>query len=340
MSEPPRDLLAALTCLGLLPAGETAPAEALAGGVSSDIWRVDLPNGPVCVKRALAKLKVEADWRAPVERSGYEIAWMETVAEIESAVAPRLLASDAESGLFVMPYLDPADYPVWKDELMAGTADPAFAESVGRALVRIHAATAGDEAMAMRFDSGEIFHAIRLDPYLLAASRRHPSRADTLARIVATTAETRLALVHGDISPKNILKGPEGPVFLDAECAWYGDPAFDLAFCLNHLLLKCVYLPLAAAGYLACFDALSDAYMACVDWESPAALERRVARLLPGLMLARVDGKSPLEYLDTDARRGAVRRASHALLAAPVRTLGALRARWAEDPALDEGKPR
>ena len=340
MSEPPRDLLAALTRLGLLPAGEIAPAEALAGGVSSDIWRVDLPDGPVCVKRALAKLKVEADWQVPVERSGYEIAWMETVAGIDPGIVPRLLASDAESGLFVMPYLDPADYPVWKDRLMDGQADPAFAESVGQAVVRIHAATAGNELMAMRFDSGEIFHAIRLDPYLLAAARRHPDRADAIRPVVATTAETRLALVHGDVSPKNILIGPTGPVFLDAECAWYGDPAFDLAFCLNHLLLKCVHRPPAAPGYLACFDALANAYMAGVDWEPPKALENRVARLLPGLMLARVDGKSPLEYLDTEAQQDAVRRTARTLLAAPVDTLAALRARWAEDLALGEGKPR
>ena len=60
-------LLPALARMALLaPGAPVPPAEPLAGGVSSDIWRVDLPQGPVCVKRALAKLKVAADWRAPV----------------------------------------------------------------------------------------------------------------------------------------------------------------------------------------------------------------------------------------------------------------------------------
>src|SRR5690606_24626353 len=115
-----------------------------------------------------------------------------------------------------------------------------------------------------------------------------------------TTASTRLALVHGDVSPKNILIGPNGPVFLDAECAWYGDPAFDLAFCLNHLLLKCLWTPRAATDFLASFEALAAAYRSGVVWEPPEALERRTARLLPGLLLGRIDGKSPVEYLTAD----------------------------------------
>ena len=94
-----------------------------------------------------------------------------------------------------------------------------------------------------------IFHDIRLEPYLVATAGGHPDRADGAA---AAGARSRprpgAALVHGDVSPKNILVGPAGPVFLDAECAWYGDPAFDLAFCLNHLLLKCLWTPRRAAG--------------------------------------------------------------------------------------------
>ena len=111
--------------------------------------------------------------------------------------------------------------------------------------------------------------------------------------------------MHGDVSPKNILVGPQGPVFLDAECAWYGDPAFDLAFCLNHLLLKCVWVPPARAGFLRCFDALSAAYLEA-SLASPA-VEARAATLLPGLLLARVDGKSPVEYLTSERDRAGAR---------------------------------
>ena len=147
---------------------------------------------------------------------------------------------------------------------------------------------------------------------------------------ILQTAATRRVLVHGDVSPKNILVGPDGPVILDAECAWYGDPAFDLAFCLNHLLLKCLWTPAALGRFLACFDALAAAYLGGVAWEPPGELERRAARLLPGLLLARVDGKSPVEYLTAETDRERVRGVARALLGAPVDRLGAVRAAWAD----------
>ena len=124
-------------------------------------------------------------------------------------------------------------------------------------------------------------------------------------------------------------------MFLDAECAWWGDPAFDLAFCLNHLLLKCLWTPAATAAFLAAFEALAAAYLDAVDWEPREAIERRAAALLPGLLLARVDGKSPVEYIDDDADRERVRRVAGALLRRPVARLGdvagAWRTKWRHD---------
>ncbi len=139
--------------------------------------------------------------------------------------------------------------------------------------------------------------------------------------------------MHGDVSPKNILVGPAGPVFLDAECAWWGDPAFDLAFCLNHLLLKCLWTPRARDGFLACFDAMADTYRAGVRWEAADALDARAAHLLPGLFLARVDGKSPVEYITTDADKDRVRRVARALLIAPPARLDVIRQAWARELA-------
>jgi len=194
----------------------------------------------------------------------------------------------------------------------------------------VHAATAGREDVARRFASDANFHAIRLEPYLLATARAHPDLAPGLHALADRTARTRLALVHGDVSPKNILVGPQGPVFLDAECAWYGDPAFDIAFCLNHLLLKCAWVPTAQVRFLACFDALADAYLQGVSWEAAPEVEARAASLLPGLLLARVDGKSPVEYLEDESSKSRVRRVARTLLAAPVPNLAAVRRQWQE----------
>jgi aminoglycoside phosphotransferase (APT) family kinase protein len=142
------------------------------------------------------------------------------------------------------------------------------------------------------------------------------------------TAATHLAVVHGDVSPKNILLGPHGPVLLDAECAWFGDPAFDVAFCLNHLLIKSVKLPHRAGSFRDAARALADAHAARVDWEPSSALTARVVSLLPAMTLARVDGSSPVEYLNDD-ERGIVRTIGRALLRAPSTDLDQLLDRWA-----------
>lgn len=320
-------LLAFLRRSGLAALDEEPLLAPLPGGVSSDIWRVELRGGPVCVKRALPRLRVAQLWEAPVERNRYERRWLECAAEIEPGAAPRVLAHD-DAGFLAMEYLAPARHPLWKDELRAGRADAGFAAAVGARVARIHAATAQRERVARRFATDASFHAIRLEPYLLAAARVHPEVSDALQALARRTGRTRLALVHGDVSPKNILCGPGGPVLLDAECAWYGDPAFDLAFCLNHLLLKCLWTPAARSGFFACYRALARAYLERVAWEPAAVLEARAASLLPGLLLARVDGKSPVEYLSREADKDRVRRAARALLVAPPDHLEAVLEAW------------
>jgi aminoglycoside phosphotransferase (APT) family kinase protein len=331
MPNAPSDILAIVRRGGLLGLEPDVSAAPLTGGVSSDIWRVDLPGGAVCVKRALPRLKVQADWRAPVERNAFEAAWLGVVAGIAPEAAPPLIFRDETADALVMTFLDPTRHRLWKTELRDGRAEADEAAAVGRQLARIHGATANSTALAERFPSDRIFHEIRLAPYLLATAERHPDLARPLKRLARRTAITKLALVHGDVSPKNILLGPDGPVFLDAECAWYGDPAFDLAFCLNHLLLKCLWTPAAAEGFLACFDALVEAYFLGVDWEPRDELEARAATLLPGLFLARVDGKSPVEYLTDPGAKDLVRSTARRFLLEPVATLMPIRAAWAEE---------
>ena len=321
----PEPVLGFLRRGGLAAAEENPRAIALSGGVSSDIWRVELRGGPICVKRALPRLRVAQLWEVPVERSRYERMWIETVNAIVPGAAPRVLAAD-EAGFFAMELLD--GFPLWKARLAEGIADRDFARQVGDRLARIHAATAGDAGVAASFDTDANFHAIRLEPYLLATAKVHPALAPALENLVARTAGTKLALVHGDVSPKNILIGPQGPVFLDAECAWYGDPAFDLAFCLNHLLLKCLWVPARGSAFLKCFDALSEAYLDDVNWESRAGIESRTATLLPGLLLARVDGKSPVEYVTDEKQKDRVRAVASALLRTPPSGLAEVREAW------------
>jgi hypothetical protein len=308
--------------------GESASWTPLTGGVSSDLWRVDLPGRSVCVKRALAHLKVAADWQAPLSRNASEYAWMCFAFDQLPDNVPLPLAHDPAAGLFAMAYLPPERFPVWKAQLLRGQVEPETAAAVGGALGTLHAASARDIALADEFATDASFHALRIEPYLLATARAHPGLSDVLGRLAERTAATHLALVHGDVSPKNILVGANGPVLLDAECAWYGDPAFDLAFCLNHLLLKCLVVPTRHAQLDECAELLTEAYFGRVDWEPRARLEARAAALLPALLLARVDGKSPVEYLTDPAQQDFVRRHATAALHSPADTIADVRAAW------------
>ena len=195
----------------------------------------------------------------------------------------------------------------------------------------IHNRTAGDHQIARMFGSDDDFTAIRLEPYLLATAHKHPDLAAPLKFLVQETLGMKLALVHGDVSPKNILIGRRGPVFLDAECAWYGDPAFDLAFCLNHLLLKCMLNRRAITRFLTCYDRFAETYLRSVNWELRDELEPRAAQLLPALMLGRVDGKSPVEYITEEADKERVRKVARFLLTDRAEKLDAVRDAWAAD---------
>ena len=317
----------ALLRMRLIDADEFPPITPLAGGVSSLIARADTRSGPLCVKQALPELKVATQWSAPLERSHAELDWIRQVGKWVPGAVPAILGEDRESHAFAMSWLEPSLHPVWKLQLRDGIAHPAFAAEVAHQLAAIHAASADDDALAQTFANDENFFQLRLDPYFGEAARVHGDCAPMLQELIKDTSNNKRALVHGDISPKNLLAGPRGPVFLDAECAWYGEPAFDVAFCLCHLLAKCLWRPQSTDDFMACFDAFADTYLAGVSWEDAAAIEARIARLLAAILLARVDGKSPLEYLD---QRGKDLQRQFALsrVRAPVSRLAAIRSDW------------
>lgn len=320
-------VLSALRHMGLVDAGEMPVVTPLTGGVSSLIVRVDTRRGPLCVKQALPALKVASEWLAPQDRSHAEVAWLREVSARWPQAVPALLAEDPATYCFAMSWLPPQDYPVWKAQLRDGCAGLATAAQVATQVAAIHAGTAGNSVLAGRFAYDRNFFELRLDPYFGAAARAHPDCAPVLLQLSADTAARKLALVHGDISPKNILVGPVGPVILDAECAWYGDPAFDAAFCLCHLLAKCLWQPAHRAHYLAAWDAFCNAYLDGVRWEPREAIAGRVALLLAAILLARVDGKSPLEYLG-EPERALQRQFARRWLLAGDRTLAAMRDDW------------
>ncbi|MBL9178812.1 MAG: aminoglycoside phosphotransferase family protein [Verrucomicrobiaceae bacterium] len=287
----------------------------LAGGVSSDIALIESAQGKIVVKAALEKLRVKDDWFADVARNRVEQDYFDYAANIIPRSVPRILGSGP--GWFAMEYL--GDMPNWKSQLLAGNIELSTAQLAGEVLGRLHGASWLDPVARDRFATLPNFHALRIEPYLLTTAARVPEAAEFLRREAAMLAQTRLALVHGDYSPKNLLTGPQRLVVLDAECAWFGDPAFDVAFMLSHLLLKALLhrdttrlVPEFWFAYAHGLELMRESHDASTDssvkflgnstLRSFAALETRMTRLLLCLLLARVHGKSPVEYLSDDQR--------------------------------------
>ena len=306
--------------LGIGSADEVTRVVPLSGGVASDIARVDVSGRSYAVKFALPKLKVAADWRAPVHRNAAEYAWLQFAANVRPAGAVALFGrSDAQHG-FVMEFLSGDDAYLWKSALLAGHPDKGEAAAVGDQLGAIHAASVQDGFDPTPFRNRDDFRSLRIEPYLDYTAEKWPELAGNFRDLADMLYRGDSVLVHGDVSPKNILFRSSGPVILDAECATMGDASFDPSFCLNHLVLKAVHLPAWRHDLLGAVEAFWGAYSPHVDWEPRDDLQARVCRLLPALMLARVDGKSPVEYLSAQDR-DFVRNTASDLLVRPAATL-------------------
>jgi len=286
-----------LTELGLVSSDNTIVAYPLAGGVASDIAMVQFDNQKLCVKFALPKLKVQADWFAPVHRNNAEYAWLEVLSKVAPANAVKLLGKSQRLHGFAMEFLEGDNTYLWKSALLTETTKGGEASLVGELIGRVHAVSTSPTFDHKPFQNKDDFKAIRIEPYLLHTALAHNNIAHSLQTIATQLYNSSRVLCHGDVSPKNIFLRDSGPVILDAECATMGDASFDPAFCINHLILKAVHLPHLKKQYLADANQLWQAYYPYVTWESVEELEVRICHLLPALMLARVDGKSPVEYL-------------------------------------------
>ncbi len=311
----------------------------LTDGVSSEIYRVDDQERSFVVKRALPQLKVRDEWLADVSRNRYEQMYIEYVGGFLPDGVPRLLEEPNDRGYFAMELLGP-EFTSWKRLLLRGEIGIDHARQAGALLGSIHARSVGDAEAARVFDTTPNFMQLRIDPYLLTTGSRHPDLQPFFAAEAGRLASTRLSLVHGDFSPKNILVSTARMVLLDCEVAWFGDPAFDAAFLLNHLLLKGLYHAPRPMG----LDVMSRAFWRSYAKEigstlDPHLLSQRVARLLLMLLLARVDGKSPVEYLTRAQQLDWVRQFTRARIPAQQFGLHDILDQWFAGLSRIEGEP-
>jgi 5-methylthioribose kinase len=220
---------------------------------------------------------------------------------------PQVLWEDRDNFLYAMTAA-PQEHQTWKEMLLAGDlpASAAIATSCGRLLAQLHAATWGKVEIAARLDDRAYFDQLRLDPYYRHVGRVHPDLQPHIERLVDSVWQHRRCLVHGDFSPKNLLVWPGNVMLIDFEVGHYGDPAFDLGFFLTHLVLKGIWSDRRQQEYFNLATAFWTTYQkllaAIIPADEVTALEGRALWNLAGCLLARVDGKSPVEYLSAEQR--------------------------------------
>jgi aminoglycoside phosphotransferase (APT) family kinase protein len=324
-SEPNGELLstdtvgAYLTERGVFPATDAIAARQLDGGVSNVVLAADSGARAVVVKQALPRLRVPQLWLAKRERAISEADALVLAATITPGVVPAVLDLDRDRCALTISAA-PRGWSTWKSRLLAGDADPAVASRVGAILGAWHRATFRDQGVAARFADYEAFDQLRVDPFYRTVAQNHPELAQAIDAATTRMEATHICLVHGDYSPKNVLVG-DGVWVIDFEVAHFGDPAFDVAFMLNHLLLKLVHVPRSGAELGASANCFWNSYRTAV----PAELLPDIPYLLAhvgALMVARVDGKSPAEYL-ARPEQDIAREAGSRLLLEPPDSLGA-----------------
>lgn len=304
---------------GVLPAGSGAVATSLEGGVSNDVFAVRGAGVEVVVKQALPRLRVADEWLAKVERAATEGEALRLAGSLAPGLVPPVFDLDPDAGALTIA-LAPPGWSNWKEGLLTGRASSAVAARLGEALALWHAGTAGDPAVVARFDDVEAFIQLRVDPYHRIVAERVPEVAHQVGALVERMLATKRCLVHGDFSPKNVLVEEDGDGLwvIDWEVAHTGDPAFDVAFLLNHLLLKAVHRPESRDQYRACADSFLAAYDAGVGPEFAGGQAHLVAHV-GCLLLARSVGKSPAEYLTLGEREVVRRLGTRTLLDPPSR---------------------
>jgi 5-methylthioribose kinase len=318
------DAIATLRRRGVVPDDASPTARSLGGGVSNHVYEVAWDGDCVVVKRPLPNLAVDDDWPADVERVHNEAEAIRTYRSVlddtdVDARVPGIVSEDREAGHVVAIECAPEGAEMWKAELLDGRVDAGVAAAVGAALGAVHDAAAGDPEVRDAFASTRPFDQLRVDPYHRTTAERHPDVADAIHAEIDRLTDTSRTLVHGDYSPKNVLVDRSNgavPWLLDFEVAHWGDPAFDTAFMLNHLHIKSIHNRDRQAAYLDAADRFWASYDRRVEWD----IERETAAELAALMLARVDGKSPVEYVD-DATADALRRVAKRALRDGTETL-------------------
>ncbi|HEV2232701.1 MAG TPA: aminoglycoside phosphotransferase family protein [Terriglobia bacterium] len=302
----------------------------LGGGVSNIVLLVEWPDDPErrwVVKQSLGKLRVKDDWRSDRERIFREADAIHMLRPILGNALPEVIYKDQRNFLYIMTAA-PRGSQVWKESLLAcRLSDLSVAREVGLLLARLINSTAASSKFELWFHQRTNFDQLRINPYYRTTALRqanHPQVQTALRKLITDSLKIQTSLVHGDYSPKNILVHGKDIFLIDFEVVHWGDPSFDAGFLLNHLFLKAFHRPQFASIY---FDAVREFWKALhagLGLDETGDFETMTIRHLGGLMLARIDGKSPVEYINDEKTKARVRKVGKSILLVPPSNMNEL----------------
>jgi 5-methylthioribose kinase len=288
---------------GLFPADAAVRCEWLTGGVSNAVFLLtDVASGrSVVLKQAREQLRTAALWRSRLDRIWREVAALKLLATlVPGRMVPQVLFEDRDNFLFAMTAV-PSGHVVWKQRLLAGDVQPKIFCQLGSFLGRVHSGTWQGANVPSELHDQSVFDELRLDPYYRWTAQHQRSVGAELLGLANATSQRRDCLTLADFSPKNILLFEDRLTVLDFETAHLGDPAFDLGFFTTHLVLKSIHLPFNRDAILKGVRTFLDAYRREFSDDGIATeIESRFPLHLAGCLLARVDGKSPVDYLSSE----------------------------------------
>lgn len=303
-------------------AGEPASLliEALPGGVSNTVLKITCDKGRFVLKQALARLKVSSEWTADVERANVEKKALKFLPQLIPGFTPALVYEDEQNCLFAMECA-PEGSVTWKSKLLAGEGDPGIARQVGAVLARIHQGShdlevGSEDSGVVRalFGDRKFFHQLRIAPFFEFLKEKYPSLQQAIDAHIAASLGRELSLVLGDYSPKNILVHGQNIIAIDFEVIHYGDPSFDLGFLSTHLFLKSVRDPTKRDLYFELLRETMTAYFSQIHFIDRKALEMFAVQQLAWILLARMDGKSPAEYITDEKKKQFIRLSAREIL--------------------------
>jgi 5-methylthioribose kinase len=289
-----------------------ATVEVLTGGVSCVVLAVASDAREIVVKQALPELKTKAKWVADQRRAIVEAEAMRVYQSITPVSVPELLDCDAANFTLTMSRL-PNTCTNWKQDMLEGRIHPEMGEKLGKILAKWHNTTAVDEAIKAKFMEGELFEQLRVSPFYRAVAAKNLNLQAVINSLIEEITTEKIALVHGDFSPKNILATSDhSPIVLDFEVAHTGNPVFDLAFVSAHLLCKTIRTQSPAEKAAITMTAVN--FLSSYRQNAQVIIATTLPQHVALIALARVEGVSPVNYLDEPAQQKLVALTNAALL--------------------------